>query len=278
MSHPVIMNSKPFLYLGMVQWYYQGLSHCAGLGLAFYRRWCSLHGWFFCSFVCFLLPSALLVELSGATVVFGAFLPPAPWLDFPNGFSGSLSCAHYTKCVSVQEGLSPLANPAPLPLLTCFLRLLLFVSYSLMETSRATLNVSWGSQETKYFIQVRVALLHRRDAWAFRPLFAGTCESPVASPLSPGFTDVSEGWCHCKSDHKQAGCYCVWKPSTFGISFLTSKTKQIPLFQQLSWLFAYWNVWWLLGIVTWEDEIVLGGLIATIMNQYNCFTFFMYLK
>ena len=147
-----------------------------------------------------------------------------------------------------------------------------------METSRAKLKFSWGSQETQCYIRVRLALLPRRDAWAFWPLFSGGSEPASSSPCPPGFTDVSEGWCHWKSDHKQVGCYCIWKPSTFGSSTLTSKIKRIPLFQQLSWLFAYVHVCWVLGIVTWEDDIVLGGFIGIKMNWYNHFAFFYILK
>lgn len=40
---------------------------------------------------------------------------------------------------------------------------------------------------------VRLALLLRRDAWAFQPLFPGASEPPASSsPRPPGFTDVSE--------------------------------------------------------------------------------------
>ena len=74
-------------------------------------------------------------------------------------------CTRYKMC-SVQYGGSVCVSgchvlPIP-PLLTCFLSLLLFTSCSLMETSRAKLKFSWGSQETQRYMPVRLALLLRR--------------------------------------------------------------------------------------------------------------------
>lgn len=66
-----------------------------------------------------------------------------------------------------------------------------------MGTSRAKQEVLLRRPGTPVSHGVRLALLLRRDAWAFRPLFSGASESPASSsPRPPGFTDVSEGGCH----------------------------------------------------------------------------------
>lgn len=136
-----------------------------------------------------------------------------PWLYFWNSFSRSLSCAHDAKCVLVQYGgrylclgLSPLANPAPS-----------FSPHLLSESSALHLLLSDGSLQgkTEIFTQKPGTTgLHLCQsgsvseegcmgflAAVFRRLWV-SCFFP---PCPPGFTDVSKGWCHWKSDHKLLG-------------------------------------------------------------------------
>lgn len=150
-------------------------------------------------------------------------------------------------------------------LLTCFLSLLLFTSCSLMETSGAEGSFLGEAREPSMTYVSGVLCFWGGVHGLLVRCFQEALSLLLFSPHPPGFRDVQKSM-SLEVWSQQVGCYCIWKPSTFGSSALTSKIKRIPLFQQLSWLFAYLNVWRVPDMVSWGDDIVLGGFIGTKIN------------
>lgn len=154
-----------------------------------------------------------------------------------------------------------------LPLLSCFLRCVpLPTLLSNGNVERTQWQIS-REASTQVFPMCSVCFASKEECmnvWAVvfrRP--PGFCFLP---DFVPGFTGVLEGWCHCKSEHKLVGCYCIWKPSTVGSSPPTSKIQRNASLQPLSWLFAYLNGCWVLDVGTRECKVVLGRLIVTMRN------------
>ena len=144
MSHHY--KHQPRLYLGVVSWCHQEPVQTCRAWLAFHTL--TLFSLMVCTAVC------SVGEAVGGHCGIWELLPPSilpdAWL-YLNSFRRSLCCAHDTQCVPVQYGGSVCVSGCPVlptpPLLTCFPRLLLVTSCSLMETSRATLKFSWGSRK-----------------------------------------------------------------------------------------------------------------------------------
>lgn len=258
MIHGHHYQHQSLLYLGVVRWCHQELSEYIGLGFAFHRLLCSSHWWI-------LLLSALLVKPSGTFVVSGTFYSHTVWpraLLLKQLYLFFISCTRSKMCSCTRRGsyLCLVVTPCQCGtlLLTCFLSPLLVTSLSRTETSRAERKFSWRSRGTKYDT-CRVCFASEEGCMGSWDAVARRLRaSCFFSPHPPGFTDVQklmslEVW------SQQVGCYCIWKPSTFGSSALTSKIKRIPLFQQLSWLFAYFSVRRVLGMVSWGDDIMLRG-------------------
>lgn len=231
MSHHY--KHQPRWYLGVVSWCHQEPVQTCRAWLAFHRL--TLFSLMVCTAVC------SVGEAVGGHCGIWELLPPSilpdAWL-YLNSFRRSLCCAHDTKCVPVQYGGSVCVSgcrvlPTP-PLLTCFLRLLLVTSCSLMETSRATLKFPWGSRKRSVTYAsgwlcvwgggVHAVFGHCSQEALSLLLFP---PRPPASQMFPK-VNVTEVW------SRTIGCYCIWKPSTSGSSTLTSKIKRIPSFQQLS--------------------------------------------
>lgn len=194
MSHHY--KHQPRWYLGVVSWCHQEPVQTCRAWLAFHRL--TLFSLMVCTAVC------SVGEAVGGHCGIWELLPPSilpdAWL-YLNSFRRSLCCAHDTKCVPVQYGGSVCVSgcrvlPTP-PLLTCFLRLLLVTSYSLMETSRATLKFPWGSRKHSVtYASGWLCVWGGEGACGFWPLFSGGSEPAAFSSTPPCVTDVSEGQCH----------------------------------------------------------------------------------
>lgn len=155
------------------------------------------------------------------------------------------------------SGLSPLANPSSSNLLSESSALHLLLSdRNLQGKMEAFLRKPGNSVLPTH----QVGFASEEGCMGFLAIVFRRLQACCLFPMSPWVHGCF--WRRMSRDHKQVGCYCVWKPSTFGSSTLTSKIKRIPLFPQLSWLFAYVNVRWVLGIVAWEDDIGSGGFIG----------------
>lgn len=207
MSHGHHYKHEPLLYLSVVQWCHQ--EPYVGLGFAFHRLLYSSHWWLLTA-VC-----STSEAIWGNCGIWDLLAPcyMTPGCTFETALA-VLYLVHMMQNVFLYSmgrdtcvwacHLLPIQHPPPL--LTCFLSLLLFTSCCLMEASRA---------KQKFFVQKPGTTgLHLCQsgsvseegcmgflAAVFRRLWV-SCFFP---PCPPGFTDVSKGWCHWKSNHKLLG-------------------------------------------------------------------------
>lgn len=143
-------------------------------------------------------------------------------------------------------GLSPLANPAPS-----------FSPNLLSESSALHLLLWWKplGQNGRFLAEAGNPVSHLCEVWlCFWGGCMGFCRRLLASCFFSTFP-----WIH-RCFRRSMSLMKVWSQIRWLILYMktqylwqlnsTSKIKRIPLFQQLSWLFAYLNAWRVLGIVT----------------------------
>lgn len=117
---------------------------------------------------------------------------------------------------------------------------------ALMEASRAKWKVSCRSQEPQCYICVRFGSASEEGCMGFFRRFWASCFFPTFPWIHRCFRrsmSLTKVWSQTRWLILCMKTQYLWQLNS------TSKIKRIPLFQQLSWLFAYLNAWLVLGIV-----------------------------